>query len=301
MSQSTRILVTGLSGFLGRALAQEAPANAELIGTTRLLAGNEPADRSASWAECDLEDPGDVERCLELTSPDVVIHAAGEANVDNVQRSPLGGISSNAIATMNIANACARRDIHLLYISSNAVFSGEDAPYAEDSAANPVNHYGLVKLVSERIAVELNPRTTVVRPILMYGWNDEGGRSNPVLMTITRLTNGEPIQMVDDVFENPLYVRDCAAAIWKIVAGSNLGVFHLAGGTQVNRYELAIATAREFGLDEALIGSVHSDAFPTIAPRPANTTFITERMEEVLQLKPSSLESGLALMHSHEQ
>ena len=66
MSQSTRILVTGLSGFLGRALAQEAPANAELIGTTRLLAGNEPADRSASWAECDLEDPADVEKISRL-------------------------------------------------------------------------------------------------------------------------------------------------------------------------------------------------------------------------------------------
>ena len=301
MDSPKRVLITGLSGFLGLALAQEAPASAEVVGVTRSFASNPPSDRATNWIECDLEDAADAERCLEAASPDVVIHAAGEANVDNVQQTPLTGINSNAIATMNLAAACAKRGVHLIYISSNAVFSGEEAPYAEDSLASPVNHYGLVKLVSERIAVDLNPRTTVVRPILMYGWNDEGGRSNPVLMTITRLRSGEPVKMVDDVSENPLYVRQCAAAIWNIVADGQLGTFHLAGGTAVNRYELALAVAREFALDEALISAVHSDAFPTIARRPANTTFATSRMADVLGVEPLTLDAGLSAMHSHEQ
>ncbi len=300
MSASRKVLITGLSGFLGRALSQELPPGAEIVGTTRSLSGGPPADRNANWLECDLEDPEAVALCLDASSVETVVHAAGEANVDNVQRNSLAAINSNAISTMNLALACARRNIHLIYVSTNAVFSGEDAPYGEDFPANPVNHYGVVKLASERIAIDLNPQTTVVRPILMYGWNDERGRTNPVLMTIERLRNGEQLQMVDDVVENPLYVRECAKAIWAVVASGQFGVFHLAGATTVNRFDLGVQTARAFGLDDSLISRVQSDAFPSIAPRPANTTFDTTRMRDLLRLEPLSLEVGLAEMRSQE-
>lgn len=294
------VLVTGLSGFLGKALDTERPDRGLLIGTRRPRKEFSPVQRTGSWIDCDLEDIESVERCIASTTPTVVIHAAGEANVDNAQASPSGAIASNVVSTINLAQACASRGIHLIFVSSNAVFSGNEAPYDEMADPNPVNHYGLIKLTAERAALHLNPKTTIVRPILMYGWNDPTGRSNPVLTTINKLRAGEPIKMVDDVYENPLYGRECAKAIWAIARDGKVGTYHVAGSTTVHRYDLALQTARVFELDENLITRVQSDAFPSIAPRPKNTSFITDRMQRELGIEPLSLEHGLRLMREHE-
>lgn len=300
MTPKRSILITGLSGFLGRALTAARPAEDHIVGTTRSFKNTTLVEQIASWRECNLEDRQAVDDCIRGVKPTVVIHAAGEANVDNAQASPSGAIASNVVSTINLAQACASRGIHLIFVSSNAVFSGNEAPYDEMADPNPVNHYGLIKLTAERAALHLNPKTTIVRPILMYGWNDPTGRSNPVLTTINKLRAGEPIKMVDDVYENPLYGRECAKAIWAIARDGKVGTYHVAGSTTVHRYDLALQTARVFELDENLITRVQSDAFPSIAPRPKNTSFITDRMQRELGIEPLSLEHGLRLMREHE-
>ncbi len=117
---------------------------------------------------------------------------------------------------------------------------------------------------------------------------------------IKKLRAGEPVQMVDDVFENPLYVDQRAATIWNIASDRHLGVFHLAGATRVKRFELAVATARPFDLDPSQISAIGSAAFPTIAPRPPDTSFVTNRMANVLGIAPLSLAGGLAAIRSKE-
>ncbi len=294
-----RVVITGLSGFLGSVLLGGKPVGIEIVGTTR--AQSVPADsHGITWESIVLDNRDHVSELFARHTPDVVIHAAGEANVDRAQDDPISAVQSNVVTTTHLAQACSQHNCHLVYISSNAVFSGVEAPYAEDAPTRPVNNYGLLKVASEQVTLALNPTTTIVRPILMYGWPTIDGRTNPVHFVIKKLRAGEPVQMVDDVFENPLYVDQCAAAIWNIVNDRQLGVFHLAGATRVNRFELALATAAAFDLDASLISAVGSDAFPTIAPRPADTTFVTNRMEDVLGVAPLSLADGLAAMRSNE-
>ncbi len=294
-----RIVITGLRGFLGSVLLKSKPVGVEIVGTTRATAV--PTDfRGITWESIALDNRDQVSKLFARHTPDVVIHAAGEANVDRAQADPISAVQSNVVTTTHLAQACSQHNCHLVYISSNAVFSGVEAPYAEDAPTRPVNNYGLLKVASEQVALALNPTTTIVRPILMYGWPTIGGRTNPVYFVINKLRAGDPVQMVDGVFENPLYVDQCAAAIWNIVNDRHLGVFHLAGATRVNRYELALATAAAFDLDASLISAVGSDAFPTIAPRPPNTTFVTNRMMDVSGSAPLSLADGLAAMHSNE-
>jgi dTDP-4-dehydrorhamnose reductase len=64
----------------------------------------------------------------------------------------------------------------------------------------------------------------------------------------------------------------------------------------VSRYEMALAVARIFELDETRIAPVPSTFFSGIAPRPPNTTFATLRMESELGMAPLPLEVGLRRM-----
>jgi dTDP-4-dehydrorhamnose reductase len=132
----------------------------------------------------------------------------------------------------------------------------------------------------------------------MYGWPFSHGRPNPATWIIERLQSGERVNVVTDVQENPLWFYQCAEAIWRTIDWKIAGTIHVAGRDMVNRYEFARLVAQVFGLDETLIHAVDSSYFPALAARPANTSFVTERMEQELELKPLSLEEGLGRMRS---
>ena len=78
------------------------------------------------------------------------------------------------------------------------------------------------------------------------------------------------------------------------------GVMHLAGQTRLNRYELAVTTAKVFRLNPDLIQEVDSSFFPTLAPRPRDTTFRVDRMIERLGMQPLSLNEGLKRMAANQ-
>ena len=227
---------------------------------------------------------------------DAVVHAAGIASVDYVETHYAESLESNIVGTLNVTSACRRADAHLIYVSTNAVFDGKKPPYRETDPVNPVNKYGRLKVDCERLVQETLKHLTIVRPILMYGWKHAVTRPNPATWIYEKLMRGEAVSMVTDVHENPLYNISCGHALWATIAKRPAGIFHLAGRDSVDRYQFALAVASAFGLDQSLVKPVTSKAFPGIAARPKNTTFVTTRMARELGVKPMGLREGLAAM-----
>jgi dTDP-4-dehydrorhamnose reductase len=236
-----------------------------------------------------------LERLFATHRFDAVVHAAGIASVDYSEQHYDESLESNLGGTRNIAELCAAAGTRLVYISTNAVFDGTNAPYRESDGVNPINAYGRIKVECERFVEDTVDRPVIVRPILMYGWPHQMGRPNPVTWVVDALDRGESIHVVNDVYENPLYNVDAARAIWAILHSDVSGVIHLAGPEVINRYEFARMTARAFDLDESRILAVTSEFFPTIAPRPRNTALVTARMQ-TLGVTPSTIQEGLRLM-----
>lgn len=134
----------------------------------------------------------------------------------------------------------------------------------------------------------------------MYYWLLHGQRTNPVAFTVSQLRAKQELMMVNDVWEKPLYNIYCAEAIWQVTKKEIPGVMHLAGQTRLNRYELAVATAKAFHLDPDLIKEVDSSFFPALTPRPRDTTFRIDRMIERLGMQPLSLNEGLKRMAANQ-
>ncbi len=289
------MLITGGTGLLGQALLATAGGGYQINVLHRR---NYSSVRSNGVEECvlDILDRNQLDDLFSTHCFDVVIHAAGIANVDHVERNFEEGWESNVIGTQNIVSLACKKNIRLVYISSNAVFDGTRAPYSERDATNPINRYGRIKAECESIVARSCPDAVIVRPILMYGWQHPQGRHNPVTWIIERLQRGEKLNLVTDVYENPLWSYQCAEAIWRTIQMGKNGVFHLAGKEVVNRYELARMVAQVFDLDSSLLNPVDSSFFPTIAPRPRNTSFVTERMQEELEMDPLPLFEGLIRM-----
>jgi dTDP-4-dehydrorhamnose reductase len=291
---SGTILVTGGTGLLGEGLRGTAPPGWSLVSTH--LRPYPPAEPGVIERRVDVRDRSALAALFSEFRFDAVVHAAGIASVDYSERHEAESRESNIGGTRNVAELCQAHGIRLVYVSTNAVFDGRHAPYAETDPANPVNTYGRIKLECEHLVQRTAARSVIARPILMYGWPHAMGRPNPVTWVIDALERGQTIHVVDDVYENPLYNITAAQALWAIVRTEIAGVVHLAGDDVFNRYEFALAVARHFNLDARHIRPVPSSYFPDIAPRPPNTTLVTTRMEKELGVAPSTLDEGLSLM-----
>lgn len=286
------VLITGGTGLLGQGLFETLPPEWSIVSVHV-----RDYDPGAPHLRLDVRDRAVLERLFEAHRFDAVVHAAGIASVDISEQHVGESTESNLGGTRNLSELCAATGTRMVYISTNAVFDGENAPYGEADGVNPINAYGRIKLACERLVQDTLERGIVVRPILMYGWPHPMGRANPVTWVVDSLTRGQQINVVDDVYENPLHNIQAARAVWKILERADLtGIVHLAGGEPVNRHQLALAVARAFELDASPIRPVSSSFFPHIAPRPHNTTLRTTRMERELGVVPCTLEEGLSCM-----
>jgi len=294
MPARPKILITGSTGLLGKGMEETAPAGSRLLGLHQR--DYAVKDSRMKHLVLDIRDKRAVDRLFAKHKFDAVVHAAGIASVDYVEKHYAESLESNIVGTLNITSACRKAGIHLIYVSTNAVFDGTKPPYREDDAVGPVNKYGKLKVDCERIVMDTLAHYTIARPILMYGWNHIATRPNTATWIYDTLMRGQRLTIVDDVFENPLFNLQCGKALWAMIKKKPSGIFHLGGKDTVNRHQFALAVAKVFGLDASLIDPVKSSHFPGIAKRPKNTAFVVKRMESELGVAPVTLEDGLTAM-----
>jgi UDP-glucose 4-epimerase len=171
----TRILVTGASGFIGRALVTGLANSGHAIRA----AMRQPADvfpRSVEVvAVSDLTRP--VEWRALLKGAETVVHLAGIAHAGpGVAEDAYDRV--NRLATAELANAARAAGVrHLLFVSSIRAQSGPSsaAVLREIDPPRPIDAYGRSKLAAEQAVRTSGVPFTILRPVLIYG---EGVKGN---------------------------------------------------------------------------------------------------------------------------
>lgn len=294
-----KILITGGTGLLGRALVTSADSSYEIVST---FVGDYEIPDTAQiiYKKLDIRDREGYFKLLRDFKPDVAVHAAGMSNPDYVEKNNKEAWETNVGGTQNIIKACEEFSSKFIYISSNAIYNGNSAPYREEDNADPVNYYGKVKLECEEITKESNIIWAIVRPILMYGWNYTFERPNIVTTGISRLRKKEKFFVYDDVYYTPLYYNSCAEAIWKIIEKDKFEVFNVAGQDRLSIYGLMKGVAEIFRLEQSLLIPVQQGFFRGLVKRPKDTSYNAAKMESVLGLRPLKILEGLELMKQEE-
>lgn len=290
-----RVLVTGANGLLGQALVQRLSRFPEYdVLATALDDAPRFSGGSFGYAPLDVTDADAVHRIFQDFTPNVVVNCAALSNVSDCADRREACWKVNAAAVETLADECRKVGARLVQVSTDFVFDGEDGPYDESARPDPVNYYGRSKLAGEN-AVRASGLGSwaIVRTVLVYGTGEQLSRSNVVLWVADALARGETIQVVDDQYRTPTYVGDLAAGIERLLHYEKEGVYHVSGRELVTVYDLALAVAEAFGLDESLIEPVASDYFEDAIPRPLRTGFIILKAETELSYSPHSLQDGL--------
>lgn len=283
-----KILVTGASGLLGLNLSLMEVEAHTIVGVDR----SKLADTPFEIIKADLLDPEVEHRILDTVKPDAVIHTAALANLEACEEQPETARLLNAELPGELADACARRGIRMMHISTDAVFDGtKDGVYTEEDAPNPQGIYAQTKLEGERNVLSANPGAVVVR-VNFFGWSLSGTRSLPEFF-INNLSAGKKAQGFTDVFFCPLFVGDLAEILIKILAQGLSGIYHVVGSESLSKHDFGIAVARQFGLDERLIEAVSVEESTLIARRSHNLRLSIHKLSTALGEPVPGYSTGL--------
>lgn len=232
-----KCFVTGVCGQLGYDTVNELKKRGyEAIGSDIL----QECACDCQYVQLDITDKMAVEAALEKCMPDAVIHCAAwtavDAAEDEENRERVREI--NAAGTENIALACKRLNIKLMYISTDYVFNGQgEEPWEPDCKEYaPLSVYGETKLQGE-LAVSSNlDKYFIVRIAWVFGKNGK----NFIKTMLNLGKNRDTITVVCDQIGTPTYTYDLARLLVDMIVTEKYGYYHATNeGGFISWYDFA--------------------------------------------------------------
>ena len=150
-----RVLITGVSGFVGRHLAAALAARGDEIHGFGL--GARPAEPPlAGWQPGDTLDPDAVSAAVAASRPDAVIHLAGQSSAAVSFEHPVETYRTNALGTWTLLDAVRKHAprARVLIVGSGEVYGPqpEGSRVAEDAPFRPVSPYALSKAAADALS-----------------------------------------------------------------------------------------------------------------------------------------------------
>ncbi len=283
-----RILITGASGLLGLNLALETTHRHTVFGTVNQHALSTDA---FTVIQTDLLAPGAVERLLESTQPDWVIHCAALANLDACEANPLLAEQLNIDLPRTLANHVARSGARLIHVSTDSVFDGLRGDYSEEDTPTPVGVYSRTKLNSEQAVLEADP-TAIIARVNLFGWSLDGKRSLAEFF-FNNLSQGKPVMGFTDVFFCPLLANHLADIFVKMLEKNLCGLYHVVSSESLSKYDFSMRLARRFDLDGSLIDPTSVKQSGLKAIRSPNLSLCSDKLAQALGKPLPNLSTGL--------
>ena len=281
-----KIIGTGLSGLVGSRVVELLGKEFEFEDISRKT-GTDILDKEA------------VVNRIKNSDAQFVLHFAAYTNVDEAEKEKDLGEKSiawrmNVGGTKNVLEAVESTEKHLIYISTDMVFSGTKPlpeKYTEEDATDPVGWYATTKCEAEKVVQQAKVPWTILRIAYPYRANFE--KKEYVRIFKTLLEEGREIKAVSDHYFTPTFIDDLAGVFSHIFRTNLTGIYHACGKTSISPFDAAIKIAEVFHLDKNLISkTTREEFFQGKAPRAFNLSLSSAKIEK-LGVSLSNFEEGL--------
>ncbi|XP_045606288.1 methionine adenosyltransferase 2 subunit beta [Procambarus clarkii] len=241
-----RILVTGASGLLGRAVVRALKEKEwDVVGIAFSRVGPE-------LIKCDLTNPEAVSTLINKEKPDFIIHAAAERFPDVVENKYEETLLLNVKASGHLSSLAHQHGSKVIHISTDYVFDGTSPPYKANDKCNPLSKYGQTKLDSEEAVLRECPDACILRVPVLYGPVERVDES-AITCLLSALKNSEPKTVSHYDKRCPAHVRDVAGIILDMISlslkGETVnGIFQWSGREKLTKYEMVLIMSEVFSL-----------------------------------------------------
>jgi dTDP-4-dehydrorhamnose reductase len=282
---NTKIFITGANGQLGNSLKSIA---AEYPGFECKFAARDTVS---------IDDREGLKRIFDEFKPQYCINAAAYTAVDKAETDKETAFLVNGTAVGLLAELSSAAGTKFIHVSTDYVFNGNSSvPYREDNETDPVNNYGDSKLAGEKLALQHDPSSIIIRTAWVYS---EFG--NNFVKTMMRLMKDrKEIGVVYDQVGTPTYAPDLARAIFDIIkkAGSQQelpwvpGIYHYSNLGRISWFDFAEAIKTRTNA-ACKVNAITTPEFPTPAKRPAFSLLDTSKIQETYKVTIPHWEASL--------
>ena len=261
-----RILITGITGFVGSHLAEYIiglDEGHEIYGLCRWRSPRENLvniyDKIA-LVNADICDLGALINRLTEIKPEVIFHLAAQSYVLTSFDSPIQTLRTNAIGTANLLEAVkiTKIDPVVHVCSSSEVYgqvTGKDVPIEETCPLRPSSPYGVSKIAADMIAYQYWV-SYGMKTIRTRMFTHTGPRRGDVFVmsyfakqiAAAEMGLGEPVILVGNLESIRTFcdVRDAVRAYWLLVNKCRPGEVYNIGGNQPMTVGEALETLLSF-------------------------------------------------------
>ena len=254
---SNRILILGSNGQLGTALSE--------------LFDRDHIDYlGLDFPEIDLTKPKTYYNEINTFKPDILINCVAYTDVFKAEIDVGNAMNINGTCLKFLVDICNANNIYLVHISTDYVFSGEtESGYSEKDIPDPINIYGLTKLVGEKIIKMYSRNYVIVRTAALYG-GSKLKSTNIVKKLISLAKEDKSIKLVFDEINSPTFTLNLAEQIKIIITHRLKGIIHATSENSCNWVEFGSYLYRLLGITVS-IQEVKSSYFNNILRKPKNS------------------------------
>jgi len=247
-----RLLITGVTGFVGSHLAEYLIALPEGHDVYGLCRWRSPKDNlSAVYGkirtlEADLGDLSGLIRQLQIVKPDIIFHLAAQSYVLSSFNSPIHTLWSNVIGTANLLEAVRITNLDpIIHICSSSEVYGQvnrhEVPITEDCPFRPSSPYAVSKVGEDMLGYQywISHRIRTIRTRM---FTHTGPRRGDVFamsafakqIAAAELGLQEPVVRVGNLDSVRTFcdVRDAVRAYWLLVTRCAPGEVYNIGGNR---------------------------------------------------------------------
>jgi dTDP-4-dehydrorhamnose reductase len=191
--------------------------------------------------------------------------------------------ASIVAATANLVEAASVTGTDVLYLSTDAVFSGDGQPREESAPPDPIWDYGRWKATAEDLVSSRAASSAIVRLPLVVSLDPADRAVERIRRGAAR---GEPTAWFDDELRQPAMAPDIASALWRIASlapDERAGPWQLPGSETLSRFEIAQRVVRALALDPGAIVAEHA---PADASRPRHLHLRDDRARAQIDWDP---------------
>ena len=272
-----RLLITGITGFVGSHMAEYALAHgAEVFGSSRWRSKTENIDHlraKITLIESDLRDLSSVRALIEAANPTHVVHLAAQSFVAASWQTPAETLTTNIISQVNLLEGLRglKMSPRFLVVGSSEEYGlveEHELPIKETNPLRPLSPYAVSKVTQDMMGYQYF-KSYGLPIVRSRAFNHEGPRRGDVFVTsnfarqVAEIEAGlrDPIMYVGDLKPRRDYsdVRDIVRGYWLLLEQGEPGeVYNLCSGKS-----WAIQQVLDFLLEQSRVKGISVQTDPT--------------------------------------
>jgi GDP-4-dehydro-6-deoxy-D-mannose reductase len=263
-----RVLITGLTGFIGSHLAEYCLTQKEvkIYGTVLShhlgdeLKRVEHIKDKVEFLECNLTNRVAVDRVLKKTKPDRIFHLASQSFVPTSWDSPEDTLHNNIMSQLNLFEVIKELKLNpVIQIAGSSEEYGlvkkNEVPIREDNSLRPLSPYAVSKIAQDKLAYQYH-RSYGLKTVITRCFNTEGPRRGKqfVISTfayqIASIEKGlqKPEMHVGNLnaYRDFTDVRDIVRALWLATEKCKFGEPYNIGSGKTHQIKEVLETLLSF-------------------------------------------------------